>query len=75
MYVCMMYVHHMYAWCPWRPKRALGPLEIELLKVVNHNVGAGNQPGSSVKDKCSFFVLFLEAGFLCIALAVLELTL
>lgn len=38
-----MSVHHLYAWCPWSPKRVSGPLRLELQTVVSHLVGAGNE--------------------------------
>jgi hypothetical protein len=80
LHVCMS-VHHMDA-CRGQ-KGAFDPLELELQTVTNHHVGAGNQTVFSTKTasskySCLFcFVLFQDrvSGFLCVALAVLELTL
>jgi hypothetical protein len=52
-------------------KRALGPWELQLQTIVSSHVGAENQ--TPVFFCCSCFVF--ETGFLCIVLAVLELTL
>lgn len=34
------FVHGVYAWCPQKPERALGPLGLELQTVVSYHVGA-----------------------------------
>ncbi|KAL6036415.1 hypothetical protein STEG23_012646, partial [Scotinomys teguina] len=31
-----------FAWCLWRPEEGVGSLELELQKVVYHDVDAGN---------------------------------
>lgn len=44
-YVCLpacVSVHHICAWCPRRSEEALGPLELQLQRVVSHQVDAGN---------------------------------
>jgi hypothetical protein len=43
--VCMS-VHHMCAWCPWRPgKKVSDPLELELQSVLSYHVGARHPTG------------------------------
>jgi hypothetical protein len=40
---CLMYVHHVCAWCHRIQKRMLEPLQLELEMIVSHHVCAGNQ--------------------------------
>jgi hypothetical protein len=55
----------------------LDPLELELYMAMGCRVCLLRlEPGSSAKTGSTFFFFwFFETGFLCIALAVLELTL
>lgn len=46
-YMCVLLVHHVYAWCLCRSEEGIGSLELELYGVVNHHKGAGNVPRSS----------------------------
>lgn len=47
-------VHHMYAWCLRVQKRALNSLELELQKIVSHDMGAKDQMWVSCKNNtCS----------------------
>ncbi|EDL09958.1 mCG147308 [Mus musculus] len=64
-------------------KRVLHPLKLKLWTVVDYHVDAGIEHGSEKAANTLFFLLlfwflfcfcFFETGFLCIALAVLELT-
>lgn len=48
-FVCMsalpacLKAHHMCTWFPWRSEEGMGILELELLMVMNDNVGSENQ--------------------------------
>lgn len=37
-----MYVYHVCAWCPWKPKEGIGSPELKLQMFVRHTVGAGS---------------------------------
>lgn len=38
-----MSMFYMHVWCPQRPEGVLGPLELELPRIVIHHMNAGNQ--------------------------------
>jgi hypothetical protein len=79
-----MYVYHMHVRACGGQKRALGTLKLELQMTVSLHVDTGDQNLGPLGEQMLlssdwflffFFFWFFETGFLCIALAVLELTL